>query len=97
MIGDPFNPLSPLSGIRIVYSTAACTYERNRTYAKRRAKSAAHWRRMDKKYLKRYGQRSVPAMFTMQAGLVSGPTLVVHPALKADIDKVFKEASTWQR
>lgn len=66
-------------GMRVIESTAACTYVRNRTYAKRRAKSPRHWQRMDKKYLKRYGMRTVPQCYQM------GDNLIVHPSLMSEI------------
>lgn len=74
--------------LRIVESTAACTYVRKRVYAKRRARSPRHWARMDKKYLKRYGMRMEPRAYML------GETLVVHPVLaqqyRAAINEVFK-------
>lgn len=74
-------------GVRILYSDSATSRGRTRTYAKRRAKSARHWRRMDKKYLKRYGYNMVPDAYQL------GDTLIVHPALKAQIEATFKEVS----
>lgn len=73
----------------IIDSTAACTYVRRRTYAKRRAKSLRHWARMDKKYLKRYGMRAEPHAYMM------GDTLIVHPILapqyRAAVNNAFPE------
>jgi hypothetical protein len=70
--------------LKIVESTAACRYVRQRTYAKRRSKSPAHWRRMDKKYLKRYGM--IPECYQMF------DTWVVHPMLAADLRNTLKTA-----
>lgn len=64
-----------VAGLRVVESTAACQYVRVRTYAKRRAKSARHWYRMDKKYRKRYGLRAEPTAYVM------GDLLIIHPLL----------------
>jgi hypothetical protein len=75
--------------LRIIESTAACAYVRNRVYARRRAKSPRHWARMDKKYLKRFGQRLEPQAYLL------GDTLVVHPILapqyRAAINNAFPE------
>lgn len=83
--------------LRIIESTAACSFERVRTYAKRRAKSVSHWCRMDKKYSKRYGIRTVPTAYIM------GDALIVHPSLapeyRAAINKTFtprtRERENW--
>ncbi len=72
-------------GMRVIEHEVACTYERARPYAKRKAKTEAHWRRMDKKYLKRYGMRAVPRCFQM------GDALIVHPSLMPELRRVFKE------
>lgn len=79
-------------GLVIVYSTAAVQLERQRTYAKRRAKSKRHWVRMDKKYAKRYGTRAIPSAYLMRGGfgIVSRDTLVVHPALKSTVETLRK-------
>jgi hypothetical protein len=87
MIGTP---------LRIVESTAACAYERVRTYPKRRAKSPRHWARMDKKYLKRYGQRLVPIVYLMDTsffafGMRDTQVLVVHPSLASQCRKMIDE------
>lgn len=60
-----------LFGMRIIETTAACTHERVRTYAKRRAKSPRHWARMDKKYLKRYGTAPKPTMYVMDTSYLT--------------------------
>lgn len=39
-----------------------------RTYARRRAKSASHWQRMNKKWRKRYGYHLVPEAYAMEVG-----------------------------
>jgi hypothetical protein len=71
--------------LQIIESPAACTYERVRTYPKRRAKSARHWARMDKKWLKRYGMRAKPTAYLIDTpgvfDLDGGQALVVHPIL----------------
>lgn len=75
---------NPYAGMRLIYSTAALRAERVRRYAKRRAKSPRHWARMDKKYHKRYGMRQVPECY-----MFNGDTLVVHPALKPDVEQML--------
>jgi hypothetical protein len=72
--------------LRIVETTAACTYERVKTYPKRRAKNASHLRRMNNKWLRRYGMRGVP-----QAYMLGGETLVVHPMLALEYRRALKE------
>jgi len=75
MIGTP---------LRIVETTAACTYERARTYPKRRAKNASHLRRMNNKWLRRYGMTMRPAAYMM------GDTLIVHPILAPEYRAAIK-------
>jgi len=75
------------AGYRIIESTAACTYERNRRYAKRRAKSPRHWARMDKKYAKRYGAHAVPAAY-----ILNGDTLIMHPVLAHEHRLAIRQA-----
>lgn len=92
---------NPLQGVplRIIESTAACTYVPRRTYAKRRAHSPRHHARMNKKWLKRYGVRAEPTAYWMDTsyllGVDGGKTLVVHPTLAARycgaINKMFPE------
>jgi hypothetical protein len=75
--------VNTLFGMRVITSLAAVTPGgRIKVYPKRRAKSSSHWRRMDKKWRKRYGFKpDQPAMFKMAGGIVGPETLVVHPAL----------------
>jgi hypothetical protein len=77
--------------IRIIESEFA-TREggRVKTYPKRKAKSESHWRRMDKKWRKRYGFARVPCMYRMKTplwafGADAGEYLVVHPSLVAQL------------
>lgn len=50
-----------------------------RTYAKCRAKSESHWRRMNKKWLKRYGITWLPTAYQMDLG--HQIWIIVHPTL----------------
>ncbi len=55
-----------------------------RTYPKRKAKSVSHWRRMNKKWLKRYGIKRVPCMYKLDTSYMTGKpgiTLLVHPTI----------------
>lgn len=78
------------SGICILESIYACTYVRNRTYAKRRARSPRHWERIDKKWRKRFGFHVEP-----HAYMSGTDTLIVHPLLatqyRAAINDVFQQ------
>lgn len=80
--------------LRIVESTAACSYVPKRTYAKRRARSPRHCKRVNKKWLKRYGLRAEPTAYTME--VLGACVLVVHPLLapqyRAAINRTFKPA-----
>ena len=49
--------------IKMFVADAAGTVHQRRVYPKRRAKSAIHHRRMQKKWLKRYGTYIKPAMY----------------------------------
>jgi hypothetical protein len=66
-----------------------------RTYPKRKARSDRHWRRMNKKWLKRYGITWVPTAYQMDLGWEI--LIIVHPALapeyRAAIDKAFPQRS----
>lgn len=84
MLGNAAMPL------RIVESTAACTYAPKRAYARRRARSPRHHARMNKKWLKRYGLQATPTAYIM------GDMLVVHsilaPRYREAINRAFKPA-----
>jgi hypothetical protein len=66
-----------------------------RTYARRRAHSRSHWRRINKKWLKRWGITWIPTAYQMDLG--HEIWIVVHPALAPDyraaIDKAFPQRS----
>jgi hypothetical protein len=73
-------------GIRIIESTAAVRRERVKTYPKRKARTPAHWARMDKKWLKRYGWHEVPQAYMFNgdlSGMALGKGLFVHPSQAA--------------
>lgn len=78
--------------LRLIEDSIACVPgPAVRTYAKRKARSDRHWRRMNKKWLKRYGITWLPTAWQMDLG--SEIVIVVHPALapeyRAAIDKAF--------
>jgi hypothetical protein len=56
---------------------------RVKRYPKRRAKSERHWRRMEKKWTKRYGFKQEPCAYRMDGSALGMPydMLVVHPTL----------------
>ena len=53
---------------------------RIRTYPRRRAKSDRHWRRMDKKWRKRYGYLQVPMAY-QTANLFGRIVIFAHPVI----------------
>lgn len=79
-ISEAFAGIGPR--IRVFESTGAVRRDRVKTYPKRKAKTPAHWARMDKKWRKRYGFREVPQMYIMQACPEMGTTggVLVHPS-----------------
>jgi hypothetical protein len=78
---------SPIGAVRIIESIAATQPgDRVRRYPKRKGKTAAHWRRMDKKWRKRYGFRQEPCMYMINTPLYGfGETIVAHPVLAAKL------------
>lgn len=79
--------LSSLAGCKIIESPDAFKRIRVRTYPRSHAKSPRHWRRMDKKWRKRYGFYNKPVMFQMF------DTLFVHPALMPTLRRQFQEST----
>ena len=75
--------------VRIIESALATKDGgRVRTYPKRRAKSESHWRRMDKKWRKRYGFHRVPCAYWINQpewAWPGGRCLVAHPAIAVQI------------
>lgn len=84
-------------GIKIVQSDLAMkeTTERVRAYPRRKARTPAHWRRMDKKWRKRYGFKRVACMYWMDTSLMFGRrgerVLVCHPSLMAQVRSALGE------
>ena len=54
-------------------------------YPRRRAKSEAHFERMNKKWAKRYGVVAIPQIYYMTDRFGGGPTLLVHPLLASQV------------
>lgn len=83
------------NGIKIVESVLAVTRHQARVYPKRRANTPAHLKRMNKKWLKRYGYRQEPAMYLMrQPSLFGGlgeEIILAHPALAAKVRAELSE------
>lgn len=67
-------------GMQVIESVNASTRKPRRVYAKHKAKTVAHLKRMRKKWEKRYVAVSVPAIFQL-----GSDTLVVHPALMSQV------------
>lgn len=90
-----------LAGIRVIESVSAVTTAQTRRYPKRKAKTLAHGRRMNKKWLKRYGLTHTPAMFRIRQPSLLSPlgeeVIVAHPAMMAQLREVSKQEarSTW--
>lgn len=70
-----------------IIESEACTEPgpRVKTYPKRKARTPAHWRRMDKKWLKRYGHTRVPCMYESRYD----GSIFVHPMLARDLYRVL--------
>lgn len=67
-----------------------------RVYPKRKAKNAAHLRRMNNKWKRRYGVRAEPGAFLMDlslSGLGRGKVLFVHPTLMEAARQALGEAT----
>jgi hypothetical protein len=70
--------------VKIIQDANALTRAQAKVYPKRKAKNEAHRRRMNHKWLRRYGYTYTPAMYQMDlaaTGLGSGKVVIVHPAL----------------
>ena len=77
-------------------SELAVQRSQRRVYARRRAKSVAHWQRMNKKWLKRFGETLTPAAFEADTGIAWGvpskKILFVHPELMKLVRRHLKES-----
>lgn len=92
---DALGPPPP--SFKIVQSPAAVKQgARVRTYAKRRAKSLRHWRRIDKKWRKRFGYRSEPCAYQMTDGC-GNILLIVHPILYPQYAAALRAGQTSMR
>jgi len=89
----------PPPQVRIYETEAAVRIgPRARVYPRRRAKSDRHWRRMDKKWQKRYGFQMLPTAYEAQCDLFGRPeiSIFVHPALAGEYRAALKAAeSPW--
>jgi hypothetical protein len=75
-----------LGGFRIVESIYALRDDGPvKRFPKRKAKTVAHFHRMNKKWLKRYGIKRVPCAYQMAGGIVGEPTIVAHPSIVASL------------
>ena len=84
----------PIPRFRLVSSPNAVKRgPRVRTYAKRRAKSFRHWQRVDKKWRKRWGYKTLPAAYQMPSG-TGDVLLVVHPILYPEYAKAMRAGLT---
>lgn len=70
-----------LAGIRVRQSPLAVNVEPVRRHRQRRGQSATYHRRVQKKWLKRFGKKEVPCAYVIDAGLACGKTLIVHPSM----------------
>jgi hypothetical protein len=95
-----FGALPPVPPPVRIYESSAAVEQgpRVRTYARRRARTEAHWRRMDKKWLKRYGYRMLPTAYRVD--LPHETMVVVHPLLvrefRARVDRCFVDGQEVQ-
>lgn len=70
---------------RLIEDVNCFSRVRAKIYPKRRSKNDSHFRRMDKKWLKRYGYKNVPTSYQM------GNTIVAHPEIVRQIRERFKK------
>lgn len=79
--------------IKLHVTDVSSTVHQRRVYPKRRAKSPIHHRRMQKKWLKRYGTYSKPAMYWVNHPMApGGKMLIVHPMLLPELRLACKSA-----
>jgi hypothetical protein len=84
---DRLGPMPP----EIRETTAAVQHTQTKVYPKRKARTPAHLKRMNKKWLKRYGSTATPAAFLMNCSALGHPgkqILFVHPTLMALIPQM---------
>ena len=88
---DALPPAPP--EIEIRESPAATQRSQAKVFPKRKAKNAAHLRRMNNKWARRYGFTQKPCAYLVDAAWLGGrgQVLVAHPALMETIRKVVPE------
>jgi hypothetical protein len=78
-------------------SIHAVSMEQARVYPKRKAKNASHLRRMNNKWLRRYGQIAKPAAYIIDTSALSlfgygGTAMMVHPEIMAEVRRQIPES-----
>lgn len=81
-----------INGIRIRSSLLAVNTEQAKRHRKRRSQSASYHRRVQKKWLKRFGTKQVPCAYVIDNGFLGGvgQTLIAHPSI---VERLRSEAS----
>lgn len=94
MVADVAPPPPPSKIVECAW--AVMNGQRVKTYPRRKAKTPAHWRRMDKKWMKRYGFKQQPCVFTINGdalelafGMRQSTVFMVHPSLMRDFMAQF--------
>jgi predicted lipoprotein len=88
---ERLNAVQFVPSINIRESVHAVRFDQIKKHKKVRNQSEAYHRRIDKKWLKRYGKNSVPCAYTIDNSLMGGvrKTLIAHP----DVIKELKRAT----
>lgn len=74
-----------ISTFRLIEDANCFNRVRAKIYPKRRSKNDSHFRRMNKKWLKRYGYKNVPTAYEI------GDMIVAHPEIVRQIKERFKK------
>ncbi|MDM0041862.1 hypothetical protein QTI05_22670 [Variovorax sp. J22R193] len=77
--------MNHFSGIQIRESLLALTTTPARPHKKRRNQSAHYHARIQKKWTKRFGVRSIPGAYAMKDPWTGAQIIVAHPAVMAKI------------
>ena len=80
--------MSYLFGVQIKESVLAVTLRPNRLHKHRRGQSKAYHARIQKKWVKRFGQKQVPGAFKIRDPWTGAETMVVHPEVMAKLPRV---------
>lgn len=86
-----------LLGIPMYESPLATESKPVRAHKKRRNQTEAYHKRVQKKWIKRFGRKNVPCVFIIDNSVLGGigKRLIVHPALMPALRKAFSAESVF--